>query len=98
MYDFQKRTMFLKKWISNLQDVLQNQSLDTVPDCIVLQFFTHITILFVVTCMMNVRKINRFKRLSQALAHFVMNLASLVTDHRISGRPIRAKYKHFRTI
>ena len=43
-------------------------------------------------------EINRFRRLSQALVHFVMDRASLFTDHRISGRPIRAKYKHFRTI
>ena len=42
--------------------------------------------------------INRFRRLSQALVHFVMDLASLFTDHRISGLPICAKYKHFRTI
>ena len=27
-----------------------------------------------------------------------MDRANLITDHRISGRPIRAKYKHFRTI
>ena len=25
-------------------------------------------------------------------------LASLLTDHSVSGRPIRAKYKHFNTI
>ena len=43
-------------------------------------------------------KINRFKRLSQALVHFVMDRANLFTDHRISGLPTRAKYKHFRTI
>ena len=43
-------------------------------------------------------EINRFRRLSQALVHFVIDRASLFTDHRISGRPIRAKYKHFRTI
>ena len=43
-------------------------------------------------------EINRFNRLSQALVHFVMDRASLFTDHRISGREIRAKYKHFRTI
>ena len=36
--------------------------------------------------------------LSQALVHFVMDRASLFTDHKISGRPILAKYKHFRTI
>ena len=43
-------------------------------------------------------EINRFKRLSQALVHFVIDRASLFIDHRISGLPVRAKYKHFRTI
>ena len=43
-------------------------------------------------------EINRFRRLSHALVHFVMERASLFTDHNISGRPIRAKYKHCRTI
>ena len=43
-------------------------------------------------------EINRFRRLSQTLVHFVIDRASLFTDHRISGRPIRVKYKHFRTI
>ena len=41
---------------------------------------------------------NFLRRLSQALVHFVMARASLFTDHKISGRPILAKYKHFRTI
>ena len=95
MYDFQKRTMLLQKWILNLQDLLQNRSLETVPACIVLQCY-HMTILFVFTCVMNVR--NRFRRLSQALVHFAIDRASLFTDHRISGLPIRAKYKHFKTI
>ena len=45
-----------------------------------------------------INEINRFRRLSQALVHFVMDRASLFTDHRISSLPIRAKYKHFRTI
>ena len=36
--------------------------------------------------------------MSQALVHLVIDRASLFTDHRISGRPIRAKYKHFKTI
>ena len=43
-------------------------------------------------------EINRFRRLSQALVHFVIDRASLFTDHRISGLPILAKYKNFRTI
>ena len=35
--------------------------------------------------------------MSQALFLFVIDRASLFNDHRISGRPIRAKSKHFRT-
>ena len=44
------------------------------------------------------KEIIRDKCLSQALVHFVIDRASLFTDHTISGRPIRAKYKHSRTI
>ena len=49
---------------------------------------THMIILFVFTCVMKY-EFNRFRRLSHALVHFVMDRASLFTDHRISGRPIR---------
>ena len=42
-------------------------------------------------------EINRANRLSQDCDHFVTDLASLLTDHRKSGRPILAKYKHFKT-
>ena len=35
---------------------------------------------------------------TRVLAHFVSALASLLTDHRMSGLPIRARYKHFKTI
>ena len=41
-YDFRKRTMFLQKWILNLQDLPQSQSLETVPVCIVWQYFPHL--------------------------------------------------------
>ena len=40
-YDFQKHIMFLQKWILNLQYLLQSQSLETVPVCIVWQYFPH---------------------------------------------------------
>ena len=43
-------------------------------------------------------EINRFRRLSQALVHFVMDRASLFTDHKMSGCPILARYKHLITI
>ena len=41
MYDFQKRTRFLQKWISNLQDLPQSQNLETVPVCIVWKYYPH---------------------------------------------------------
>ena len=43
-------------------------------------------------------EIKSAKRLSQALVHFVTARASLFTDHKISGLPIRAKSRHFRAI
>ena len=85
--------MFLQKWILNLQDLRQNQSLETVPVCIVWQYYPHD----------NTVCIHMYDQSIQAFVHkpwsiFVIDRASLFTDHRISGRPIRAKYKHFRTI
>ena len=43
-------------------------------------------------------EINLAKRRSEALVHLVTERASLFTDQRMSGLPIRAKYKHFKTI
>ena len=43
-------------------------------------------------------EIKRAKRLSQALVHLVTARAHLFTDHRMSGLPMRAKYRHFKTI
>ena len=43
-------------------------------------------------------EINLANRLSHAWVHFRTALASLFTDHKMSGLPIRAKYKHFSTI
>ena len=40
----------------------------------------------------------RAKRLSLALVQIVIAHASLLTDHEMSGLPMRAKHKHFRTI
>ena len=44
------------------------------------------------------QEIKRAKRWSQAFVHSVTARASFFTDHKISGLPMRAKYKHFRTI
>ena len=97
MYDFSKCTMFLQKWISNLQDLPAKSGSWNSPNlhCLgVLPTWQY--------CLYSlvwwIYEISRFRRLSQALVHFVMDRASLFTDQRISGLPIRAKYKHFRTI
>ena len=58
---------------------------------------THITILSVFTSMMNMWN-QSIQAFVTRFGPFVIDRASLFTDHRISGRPIRAKYKHFRTI
>ena len=39
--------------------------------------------------------INLANRLSQACVDFVTDRASLFTDHRMSGLPMRARYKYF---
>ena len=43
-------------------------------------------------------EIKRAERLSQARVNFVTSSASLVTDQRMSGLPILAKYKYFKTL
>ena len=81
----------------NLQDLPQSQSLETVPVCIVWQYYPHDNIVCI-------HKYDEYMKsidsgvLSHALVHFMIDRASLFTDHRISGLPIRSKYKHFRTI
>ena len=50
MYDFQKWTMFLQKWISIFQDLPRSQSLETVPVCIVLQYYPHDNIVCIHMC------------------------------------------------
>ena len=50
MYDFQKCTMFLQKWILNPQDLPQNQSLETIPICIVWQYYPHGDIVCIHLC------------------------------------------------
>ena len=52
-YDFQKCTLFLQKWISNLQDLPQ-KSESWKSQFALFCSFTHIAILFAFTCVMNV--------------------------------------------
>ena len=42
--------MFLQKWILNLQDLPQSQSPETVPVCIVWQYFPHDNIVYIHLC------------------------------------------------
>ena len=59
---------------------------------------THMTILFVFTCVMNIRNQSTSGVCHRLWSYFVMDRASLFTDQRISGLQIRAKHKHLRTI
>ena len=97
MYDFQKCIMFIQKWISNPQGLPQIRSLKTVPICIVLDCFPHDNDVYVHMC--DECKISSDSDVCHTfLVHFVIDRASLFTDHTISGLPIRAKYRDFRTI
>ena len=97
MYDFQKCTMFLQKWILSPQDLLQNRSLETVPACIVLQYYPHSNAVCIHMCDECIGN-QSIQALVTNFGPFCNDRASLFTEHRISGLPIRAKYKHFRTI
>ena len=59
---------------------------------------SHMTILFVLNCAMNVRDQTRQMFCLKLWSIFVIARASLLTDHRISGLPIRAKYRHVKTM
>ena len=58
---------------------------------------SHMTMLTIVICVMNVWN-QSCQSFVASLSPFVTDLESLFTDHKMSGRPSRAKYKHIRTI
>ena len=97
MYEFRKCTMFLEKLILNLRisrtigDLKRSQSA-------LFGSITHTEILFVFTCVTNVWNQSIQAFVSQALVHFVIDRANFFTDQIMKGLPIRAKYRHFRTI
>ena len=94
--DVRKYAEFLLMLTSNLQGLLQNQSLETIQVCIAVLCFPHNNIACV--HLYDECTISRAKRLSQAFVHFVTARASLFADQKISGLPIRATSRHFRTI
>ena len=63
------------EWILSPQDLLQNRSLEIVPACTVQQCYPHDNIVCIHMCD-ECMKSNRFRRLSQALVHFVIDRAS----------------------
>ena len=76
-YGFRKCTMFLQKLISNLQDLPQNRSLETVPVCIVLQYYPHSNT--VCNHMYDeCKRSNEIIVYPQALVHFVINRCKFV--------------------
>ena len=73
----------------------RSQNLETVPICIVWQYFPRDNTVCIHKYDEDMKSIDS-DVCHKALVHFVMDRASLFTDHTISGRPIRARYKHFR--
>ena len=83
--------------ILSLQDILQNLSLEMTLIDNVVPCYPHDNIggdHLRGEC----EEIIRATRLSQACVQRVTDLASVLTDHRMSGRAIRARCKHFKTI
>ena len=78
-----KRIMFLLMLILSPQDLMQNQSLETGPACIVLQYYPHSNTVCIHMCD-ECQILIDSGVLSQALVHFVINRASLFTDHGIT--------------
>ena len=64
--------MFLQKWILNLQDLPRSQSLETVPICIVWQYFPHDNTVCIHTYDEYMKSIDSGVCHKQALVHFVM--------------------------
>ena len=92
-FDFQKCTKLCLMLILSLQDLLQSLNLE-IAQSTMLSRISHMTFLAVITCEMIVG--NKACHLSvTCLSPF---RANLFTDHRMSGRPIRARYKHFKAM
>ena len=75
----------------------QNQSLETILFCIVVLYFPHDTIFWMYMCD-ECRLSNELSVCQRFLFILRLLLQNLFISHRISGSPVRAKYKHLRTI
>ena len=97
MCGYRRYIMFRPKWILNLQDLPRSQSPETVPVCIAWQYNPHNN----VVCIHSYDEY--MKSIDSGVCHKPWSIllwivrANLLTI-KISGRPILAKYKHFRTI
>ena len=84
MYDFQKCTVFLQKWILNPQDLLRNQSLETVLVCMFQQYYPHDNIVCIHMCDEYMKSIDSgvcHKPWSILLWH--VQAHSLTTEHQV---------------
>ena len=93
--DFRKCTRFRPMLIASLLSHRQNQNLGIIPIYIVVLCFPHDNVVCVHLC--EECKKSNVLNACRTLVHFVMARGSLF-DHKKSGLPIGAKYKHFRTI
>ena len=93
MFDFQRCTKLRLLWILSLHDLLQSLNLEITPIDYVEPHFPHDNV-------GGSHSWNECRKLivpAHAGVHFVTDRANLLTDHRVSGRPVRARYKHFKT-
>ena len=83
--------------ILSLGDLQQKQSPETILICIVVLCFPQNNIADIHLCD-ECKRSNAPSVCHKILSMFVIDRANLFTDQRISGLPMCAKYKHFRTI
>ena len=84
MYDFQKCTMFLQKWMWSPQDLPQNRSLETVPVYIVLQYYPQSNTVCIHMC-------DEFKRSNEIIVchrlwsrwWLIVQVCSLTIEYRV---------------
>ena len=93
--DSRKCTELLLILILSLRDLLQNQSLEIIQVCIVVLCFPHNSIVGTHLCDECTR--SNAPSVSHKLSSICVTArASLHTDHKMSGLPIRARHRRLR--
>ena len=92
-----KDTQDSPKSTLSLQDLRQSQSPETVPVCIVVRYSPHDNSALRHSCGV-IKKSNEPSVCHKLWSILGLLVRVLLTDHRMSAVPSRAKYRHFITI